>query len=580
MQKNDLIRRNGTIYRVIELGVGKALVIDCVRLNMPFWVLSQSLKNWETITFEELLSITNKSIPMIEDLTQEQMKVMHQRFTMIAPLISFIAYDELRNVALSDMSERHKVTKQTLRKYLCLYLAYPNITVLAPIKKEPIKELSVDEKNFRWALNKYYYTRYKHSLRTTYLYLLRDQYTDANGELTKHPTFRQFQYFYSKHKSLQTYHISREGLTHYQRNNRPLLGEGVREFAPHIGIGMLDSTVCDIYLVNDIGEVVGRPIMTACIDAYSGFCMGYYLGFEGGMHPLRELMLNVVSDKSEHCKKLGINITKADWDCYELPATVVTDMGSEYKSQNFEFLTEISVSVINLNPYRPDLKSVVEKFFDCVQELYKPMLKGKGVIEPDFRERGARDYRKDACLTLEQFEKVIINCILYYNNHRIIDLPNNQEMIDNGVKPYASLLWQWGKNSLGANLIKVDKQTLTLCLLPRTKGKFTRRGLIVNKVRYKAEGYTERYLRGGDCIVAYDPKDASTIWLVEKGSYTPFSLILSEFEGMSLGEIDTLQSKKKALVRGEEENNTKARIALMESIEAIANAPRIGETNG
>ena len=62
MQKNDLIRRNGTIYRVIELGVGKALVIDCVRLNMPFWVLSQSLKNWETITFEELLSITNKSI--------------------------------------------------------------------------------------------------------------------------------------------------------------------------------------------------------------------------------------------------------------------------------------------------------------------------------------------------------------------------------------------------------------------------------------------------------------------------------------------------------------------------------------
>lgn len=580
MQKNDLIRRNGTIYRVIELGVGKALVIDCVRLNMPFWVLSQSLKNWETITFEELLSITNKSIPMIEDLTQEQMKVMHQRFTMIAPLISFIAYDELRNVALSDMAERHKVTKQTLRKYLCLYLAYPNITVLAPIKKEPIKELSVDEKNFRWALNKYYYTRYKHSLRTTYLYLLRDKYTDANGELVEHPTFRQFQYFYSKHKSLQTYHISREGLTHYQRNNRPLLGEGVREFAPHIGIGMLDSTVCDIYLVNDIGEVVGRPIMTACIDAYSGLCMGYYLGFEGGMHSLRELMLNVVSDKVEHCKGLGIAINKEDWDCSELPATVVTDMGSEYKSQNFEFLTDISVSVINLNPYRPDLKSVVEKFFDCVQELYKPMLKSKGVIEPDFRERGARDYRKDACLTLQQFEKVIINCILYYNNHRIIDLPNNQEMIDNGVKPYASLLWQWGKNSLGANLIKVDKQTLALCLLPRTKGKFTRRGLVVNKVRYKAEGYTERYLQGGDCIVAYDPKDASTIWLVEKGFYTPFSLILSEFEGMSLEEIDALQGKKKALVRDEEENNTKARIALMESIEAIANAPRIGKTNG
>lgn len=577
MKRNDLFRVNNTIYRVVEVDIGRMLVIDCMNLTMPTWI---PLREHSTITFEELLSATNRTIPSIEDLSQEQMKVMHQRFTMIAPLVTYITHSEMRNVALSDMAKRHNVTKQTIRKYLCLYLAYPNITVLAPNKKEPIKALTEDEKNFRWALNKYYYTRFKNSLKTTYLYMLRDKYTDANGELTKHPTFRQFQYYYSKHKSLQTQYISRDGLTHYQRNNRPLLGNGVREFAPHIGIGMLDSTVCDIYLINDIGAVVGRPIMTACIDAYSGLCMGYYLGFEGGMHSLRELMLNVISNKVEYCKTLGIGINQEDWNCSEMPATLVTDMGAEYKSENFGQLTNLGVSMINLNPYRPDLKSVVEKFFDCIQELYKPMLKGKGVIESDFQERGARDYRKDACLTLQQFEKVIINCILYYNNHRIIDLPNSQEMIENGVKPYASLLWQWGKNSLGANLISVDKETLNLCLLPRTKGKFTRRGLVVNKVRYKAEGFTERYLQGGDCVVAYDPKDASAIWLVEKGSYTPFTIILSEFEGLSVGEIDALQSKKKALVKGEEDNNTKARIALMKSIEEIANAPHIGGTNG
>lgn len=578
MLRNDLFRLNDTIYRVVKVDIGRVFVIDCIKLTMPIWV---PFRDYPTITLEELLSATNQVIPIIEELTQEQMKVMHQRFTMIAPILSYVSDEHMRSRLIEDMSERHNVTKQTLRKYLCLYLAYPNITVLAPIKKEPRKELSTDEKNFRWALNKYYYTRYKNSLRTTYLYLLRDKYTDTNGELVQpHPTFRQFQYYYSKNKSLQTYHISRNGLTNYQRNHRPLLGVGVREFAPHIGIGMLDSTICDIYLVNGIGEVVGRPIMTACIDAFSGLCMGYYLGFEGGMNSLRGLMLNVISDKVEHCKGLGIAINKKDWDCTELPATLVTDMGAEYKSENFGQLTDLGVSMINLNPYRPDLKSVVEKFFDCIQELYKPMLKGKGVIEPDFQERGARDYRKDACLTLGQFEKVIINCILYYNNDRIIDLPNNREMIEDGVRPYASLLWQWGKNSPGANLISVDTQTLTLCLLPRTKGKFTRRGLIVNKVRYKAGGFTERYLKGGDCVVAYDPKDASTIWLVEKGSYTPFTIILSEFEGMSLEEIDTMQVEKKALVKDAEENNTKARIALMESIEAIANAPHIGGTNG
>ena len=98
--------------------------------------------------------------------------------------------------------------------------------------------------------------------------MLRDKYTDTNGELIQpHPTFRQFQYFYTKHKNLQTYYISRNGLTHYQRNHWPLLGEGVREFAPNVGIGMLDSTICDTYLVNDSGEGGGRPLLSACVDA-------------------------------------------------------------------------------------------------------------------------------------------------------------------------------------------------------------------------------------------------------------------------------------------------------------------------
>ncbi len=570
MQKNDLFQLNDTIYRVLEISVGKVLVIDCIRLTMPTWI---PLREYPTITFEELLSVTNKVIPHIEELTQEQMKIMHQRFTLIAPILSYIADEPMRNTLISDMSERHKVTKQTVRKYLCLYLAHPNITVLAPIKKEPTKALTEDEKNFRWALNKYYYTRYKHSLRIAYLYLLRDKYTDANGELVQpHPTFRQFQYFYSKHKSLQTYYISRDGITNYQRNHRPLLGEGVREFAPNVGVGMLDSTICDIYLSNESGEVVGRPILTACVDAFSGMCMGYYLGWEGGMYSLRGLMLNVISDKVAHCINFGISISADEWNCFELPATLVTDMGSEYKSEVFEQITELGVSMVNLNPYRPDLKSVVEKFFDCIQDLYKPMLKGKGVIEADFQERGCRDYRKDACLTIEQFERVLINCIIYYNNHRIIDLP----LIDGNIKPYSSALWKCGKNALGANLITVDKQTLTLCLLPRTKGKFTRKGLVVNKLRYKADGFTEHFLKGGDCTVAYNADDVSTVWLIENGSFTPFSLVLSEFEGLSLEQTNAHLGRNRAIVRAESENNIKARLNLIENIEVIANESQQG----
>ena len=101
----------------------------------------------------------------------------------------------------------------------------------------------------------------------------------------------------------------------------------------------------------------------------------------------------------------GINIEKSQWDADKLPAIFVTDMGSEYKSENFEQITELGVTVVNLPSYRPELKGAVEKFFDLVQNTYKPHLKGKGVIEPDYQERGSHDYRKDACLTMADFEK-------------------------------------------------------------------------------------------------------------------------------------------------------------------------------
>ena len=90
----------------------------------------------------------------------------------------------------------------------------------------------------------------------------------------------------------------------------------------------------------------------------------------------------------------------------------VTDMGNEYKSENFEQISELGVKVINLPSYRPELKGVVEKFFDLIQETYKKNLKGKGVIMPDYQERGAHDYRKDACLTMRDLEKIILHCIM------------------------------------------------------------------------------------------------------------------------------------------------------------------------
>lgn len=571
MKKNSLLKSGKQIFRVLELNSDKAFVIDCVKKTMPKWVTKESLSLYEDCIESELIQETGTVIPDIDMLDTDSRRFIREHFTMIAPILPFVSDIKQRTYIINQISDEKNVSKQTIRNYLCLYLIYQTEAVFCPKQTEE-KELTEDEKKMRWGLNKFYYTQNKNSLSMAYTMLIRAKYCDGNGVLLpERPTINQFRYFEKKYRKKQNYYISRNGLKDYQKNHRPLLGDGVQEFASHVGVGMLDATVCDIYLVNDAGELVGRPILTACIDAYSGLCCGYELSWEGGTYSLRGLMLNVIADKQEHCRKYGISIQKIDWDCDRLPATLVTDMGSEYVSSNFEQIAELGVTLINLPAYRPELKGPVEKFFDLIQGYFKPILKGKGVIEPDFQQRGSHDYRKDACLTLYQFEQILLRCILFYNSKRVIEnYPYSEDMIQERVLPTSSNIWTYGIRQSGADLLEITPEELILTLLPRTAGKFSRQGLKVNGMRYKHKNYTEKYLSGGMVTVAYNPEDVSCIWLIENGSYIRFELIESRYREKKLSEVETLKTSQKTLLKALTEANTQAQVDLVNHIEAIA----------
>lgn len=579
MLKNKLLRKDDKIIRILDTKDNVVLIVDCIKRSVPHWTHITTLTKYVECDLQDLLESTSVNLTSIDKLDSESRRIAYERFTIISGVLPFIANDKDRCNAINNMAEYFNISKQTIKNNLWLYLVYQNISILAPKKCNYEKPLTIDEKNMRWALNKYFYNRNKNSLQTAYTLMLKEKYLDDKGKLfEEYPTIHQFRYFYRKHKKMQNYYISRNGLTNYQRNNRPLTGDGVQSFAPAIGIGMLDSTVCDIYLINESGNIIGRPILTACIDAYSGLCCGYSLSWEGGVYSLRNLMINVVSDKVKYCKQFGIDIKKDVWDCSGIiPGVIVTDMGSEYKSANFEQIAELGVTLINLPPYRPELKGVVEKFFDLLQNLYKPHLKGKGVIEPDFQERGVHDYRKDACLTMAEFEKIVLHCIIYYNSQRIIEnFPYTEDMLKNKVKPYASHIWDWSRKQSTANLIKIDEKQLALTLLPRTRATFSRYGLNANKMRYHSDGFTEKYLKGDSAIVAYNPDDVSMIWLLDNGVYTEFNLIESRFSGMSLENVQQMQSDKKQVVQSVNGDNLQARIDLAEHIKIISSNTTTG----
>jgi transposase InsO family protein len=582
MQTLQLMRKDGTIIRVLKLKDGKTLVIDCLKRTMPVWTLVEGLDGYEEIEEEELHKATGIYPVDIEKLDAERRRIAFQRFTLIMGILPRVGDDVERNYAISSAAEFFGKSKEMVRMYLCRYLAFQSISALAPMKREQEMPLTDDQKNIRWALNKYFYKSKRLSLPMAYTLMLKERYCNPEGKLLPNrPSYYQFRYFFRKHRKQQNYLISRNGLADYQRNDRPLLGDGVQEFAPAPGTAMLDSTVLDIYLVDDAKRLLGRPILSAATDTYSGVCLGYSLSFEAGVYSLRTLLRNVLEDKVDHCRKHGIRILPNSWDVSGvLPGTIVTDKGSDYASQCFSQIAELGVTVVNLPPYRPELKGPIEKFFDVIQSLFKPILKGKGVIDMDYQERGAHDYRKDACLTLDEFERILLQCIIYYNSHRVLEhFPFSDDMLAKSVPPHASDIWNYARSLPGTHLIPVSESRLMMTLLPRTEGRFSRSGLLVKGMRYvNKTGFTEQYLTGGKVTVAYNPDDVSTVWLVDKGDYIEFELIEARYRNKSLSETAAMKTRQRNVIREAEERNQQAKINLVRHIQTIAaTAQRYGD---
>ena len=183
MKKNDIVKIEAGLFRILSFDGEKVLAIDCEKKTMPqFFPLSF----FEGAEIHEEIS---SSLPFWEELTPNERKIAQKRYTMIAPAVAVVNDKQKRNAMMDYASEQFGVSKQTLWSYLCAYLIYQDIAVLAPQRKKE-KELTKDQKNMRWALNKFFYTRNQNSLSTAYTMMLKEKYCDLSGNLlSEYPSF-------------------------------------------------------------------------------------------------------------------------------------------------------------------------------------------------------------------------------------------------------------------------------------------------------------------------------------------------------------------------------------------------------
>lgn len=527
---------------------------------------------------EELKAMVKVEAPegCLSCMDKESTKGRRSRLELIEPLLGnpdYISDKSLRQKKIVQIAAESGSSVKRIQRLFYRHLAgRPLVEEKMPI----VKEETQDQRNFAWAIDRYYYSAKKMSLRTVYDLLLLSKYTNADGKLLeKYPSWYMFQhYFYEKqyHRRARA-EIARNGLSNYQRNNRPLFGSAM-DWKTRIGAYQMDETQADIYLVSrlDKKSVIGRPNVYLAVDTATQLIAGIYVGLDAGEQAVISCLVNAAMDKVEFCKSYGIEITKEQWPSAGLPGEIITDKGKEFIGTRMQELSmRFGMELQSLPPFRPDGKGLVEKSFDLLQQKYKPLLRGKGVIEEDSAERWAVDYRSQAVLTLEDFTKIVIHCVLYLNSCRVLENDNKREI---EAAPVPSELWRWHEEEGRSGIILISQEQLYHMSLPRKTAVLTRKGIGNQGLWYVCKDYKkllERKKAGEGVTIAYDPENVNHLYMLDGPAYVPFELVsyCKQYAGASQEEYQLERKHKRTQKQELERQDLEGRLNLIQRIKAI-----------
>lgn len=607
------IDKDSFFLYMLQLGNEKALPIKkkISELNEAI-VLNEWIKERET-EFPFLsneyerkhFEIRDNAWSIIEDIVNKEPQAFEKSF---------------RAKAIKITCEQYSVSYHTVRKYLYKYWSRgKTINALLPDYKNSgakgkerkagdkkrgrpskygVKGINVDESTkriFSVAIEKYYLTSKQNSLTDAFKFMLKEFYAEdiyfengvekvilKNSNLI--PTYGQFKYWYQKEYNAPEIIIPRKGKKRFNKDHRSVLSTSLSEvFGPGSRF-QIDATVGDVYLVSQVNRnwIIGRPVIYLVIDVFSRMVVGMYVGLEGpSWNGAIMALTNVVADKRAFCAEYDIEIAEDQWPCRYLPEILLADKG-EFEGYNVDRLIKaFNLHVENAASYRADWKGIVEKHFDLIQKKVKPML--PGYIDIDFQERGVRDYRLDAKLTLREFTQIIIKQILNYNTkHYMKSYIRDRDLVADDVLPIPLELWNWGIQNRTGKLRYYSDEIVRLHLLPRGTATVNYKGIHFKGISYscdralKESWFENARLKGSWKIeLAYDPRNMNHVYVVdEQNNYFDNCYMLEtskRFLGLSLEEIIYWRHDEKRLENKQNHNQLQKDIDYISDVKTIVN---------
>ncbi|MCP1312596.1 Mu transposase C-terminal domain-containing protein [Paenibacillus tyrfis] len=353
------------------------------------------------------------------------------------------------------------------------------------------------------------------------------------------PSFTQFRYWYQKDIDIEQSIIKRFGKTKFETTYRPLLGSSTYEaFGPGSRF-QIDATIADVYLVSEYRRdwIIGRPVLYFVIDVFSRMITGMYIGLEGPSWIGAMMALaNTTMDKVKYCAEYGIDIEPDDWFCSHLPQTITADRGELEGQQPSNLIDVLGVAIENTAPYRADWKGIVEQQFRLLNARTVHFI--PGAVKERERERGQRDYRLDAKLTLREFTQIIIGHVIHHNNyHHMKGYKRSEFMVADDVPAIPRELWLWGVQNRTGRLKRQPENIVKLNLMPQGSATVTDSGIVFKGMAYSCElAIKEQWFvkarakKSWRVQVSYDPRWTNLIylWLEDERRFETCTLLERE----------------------------------------------------
>lgn len=300
----------------------------------------------------------------------------------------------------------------------------------------------------------------------------------------------------------------------------------------------MDHTLVDIVLVSEDGtrEVIGRPWLTVAIDVFTRMVVGFHVTFDAPSAVSVALCLTqAILPKDSLLVHLGV---QGEWPCCGRMTVLLMDNAREFHSKALERGADEQGIELRYRPVAtPHYGGHIERLIGTLMG-YCHLL--PGTTQSNVGAKGDYDSEAHACMTLTEFRTWLTMQIVngyHLKKHRSIEIPPIVAWNEAGIRSASAV-----------PATQVAALELLVTFLPAETRKVHRTGLQLWTLHYWAPALRDFLDHGESCLVHYDPRDISRVYVrARNGVLVEASVTEEGFEGISLAEHRHQREARKKL---------------------------------